>query len=95
MNQGSKRGAHLAGKLARDRAPGDVDQLLGQHGRGRQVIARREQPGDDRGDRREIRRFRPVGVEPRRRGRSAGQHDVVADRVFVVRMRQERTSAHW
>ena len=79
---------HLAGKLAGNRASGDVNQFFGQHRSGWQVVARGEQSGDNRCDRGKVGRFRPALIEAGWALRASREHDVVPGGVDVVGVRQ-------
>jgi len=67
-----------------------VNEFLGQHRGGRQVVAWGIQAGHNRSDAREVDWFRLVAIEARGQRRAAGEHHMMADRMHGVRVR-ERT----
>ena len=80
--------SHLTGELAGDDSSRPMDQSLGKHHCGRQIIAARCQIAGDGRDRGPVAGHWLVAVECRWRCAATGQHDVMAERMIVRRMRQ-------
>ena len=88
MNHGSRWAPRSPAELAGNDPAGVVDQPFRQNDCRRQVMPRCRERAGDRCDRGPITGLRSVGVEPRRKIRPAGEHDVVAGRVVVRAVRE-------